>query len=125
MNNKPSITAQYVSTRFDLQDGREWLVTTSDHADGDHLYIVTVWQEDELGRMASCRCKAASCGLLCRHVRYAQVCDSILTHVPMRAIRPVYEGQVEECATCEGEHDAELPCVAMSATAEDRMLARA
>lgn len=116
---KVSIAASYHATRFDLSGGREWLVTTFDHADGEHSYIVTVWHEEENGRMASCRCKAASFGQLCRHIKYVQICDSLLTHEPIRAIRPVYV--VDDCPTCEGEHPADVPCVAMSAEAQDRL----
>lgn len=119
--HKVSIRATYQTTRFDIPEGRDWLVTTFDHADGEHAYVVTIWHEEGLGRMASCRCKAFTFGQLCRHIRYAASCDSVLTNEPLRAIRPVYVKQVEDCGVCEGDHPADMPCVGMLAAAEDRL----
>jgi hypothetical protein len=82
--------AQFHGTRFDLNEGRDWLITTEE----GHAYVVTIWAEEELGRMASCRCKAFTFGQLCRHIIYAQAVDTTLTGAPMRAIRPVpYEAE--------------------------------
>lgn len=87
---KVSICATFHGSRFELAEGREWLVTTYDHADGEHAYIVTVWVEEGLGRMASCRCQAFVFGQLCRHIKYTQLVDTELTRAPVREIRPVY-----------------------------------
>jgi hypothetical protein len=84
-----SICAHFDGNRFDLSEGRDWLVTTFDHENGEHAYVVTVWVEDGLGRMASCRCKAFGFGNVCRHIRYVQLVDSLLTKAPVREIQPV------------------------------------
>lgn len=79
-----TLKAQYNKTRFDLREGREWLVTS-----GDHEYVVTVWTEESLGRMASCRCRAFQFGRVCKHIRFIAKADSYLTGAPMRDIRGV------------------------------------
>ena len=112
----PSITATYQSSRFDLPEGREWLVTSC----SGHSYVVTIWTDEDFGRMASCRCAAFNFGKVCKHIRFAQLADSILTKSPVREIRPVYE-ESDECPRCEGSHPAEMPCAAMGAEAEDRL----
>lgn len=86
-----NICASWNGSRFDLPEGREWLVTTNDNpAERPHAYVVTVWVEEGLGRIASCRCDAFRFGNPCRHIRYAQAVDSILTNAPVREIKPVY-----------------------------------
>jgi hypothetical protein len=77
--------ATYFKTRHDLPQGREWLVTT----ENEHSYVVTVWVEEELGRLASCRCKAFSFGQPCRHIRFVAYADSFLTRAPLREIQRV------------------------------------
>jgi len=86
-----SIGASYAGLRFDLPEGRDWLVTTHDDPSGKpHSYLVTVWVEEGLGRLASCRCGGFKFGRVCRHIRFIQRADSILTRAPVREIRPVY-----------------------------------
>lgn len=87
-----TITARYNMTRFDLPEGREWLVTS----DSGWSYVVLVWTDKRFGRMAKCSCEAGRFGKPCKHVRFIQVADSILTEAPIREIRPVYEGQEAE-----------------------------
>jgi hypothetical protein len=81
-----SICATFDGNRFDLPEGRDWLVTSEE----SHAYVVTVWVEEDLGRMASCRCDGFKFGRCCRHVKYVQVVDSLLTKAPVREIKPVY-----------------------------------
>lgn len=85
------ICASYSATRFDLPEGREWLVTTNDNpAERPHRYLVAVWVEEGLGRIASCQCKAFQFGNPCRHIKYVALVDSILTNAPVRELKPVY-----------------------------------
>jgi hypothetical protein len=81
---KKELKAQYHKTRFDLPEGREWLVTS-----GNHEYMVTVWTEENLGRLASCRCRAFQFGRVCKHIRFIAKCDSYLTGAPVREIKGV------------------------------------
>lgn len=76
-----TMTARYHRTRPDLPQGREWLVNGK--------YIVTVYADAEFGRVATCRCKAFTFGLACKHIGYVQRVDSILTRAPVREIQPV------------------------------------
>lgn len=86
-----NICAAWNGSRFDLPEGREWLVTTNDNpAEKPHRYLVAVWVESELGRVASCQCRAFQFGNPCRHIKYVALVDSILTGAPTREIKPVY-----------------------------------
>jgi hypothetical protein len=79
------LSAQYHKTRFDLSEGREWLV----RSDSGHEYVVTVWVESGLGRIASCRCRAFQFGVVCKHIRFVAKCDSYLTGAPVREVQGV------------------------------------
>jgi hypothetical protein len=81
-----SICAQYHATRFDLPEGRDWLVTGCN----GHSYVVTIWVEEANGRMAKCQCKAFQFGNVCKHLRFIQTVDSLLTKAAVREIKPVY-----------------------------------
>lgn len=86
-----TMQAKFNGLRRDLTEGREWLVTTHDDPSGKgHAYVVTIWVEPELGRVASCQCDGfTKGGRCCRHILFIRVSDSILYNVKCREIRPV------------------------------------
>ena len=49
--------------------------------------MITV--DARFGRTAKCSCKAGRFGLACRHIRFVQGADSVLTGAPVREIREV------------------------------------
>lgn len=75
---------KFLRRRRDLEDGREWLVTSERSG---RTYLVTFYMHDG-HRFGYCTCPAGSRDVFCRHLPYCAKADALL-FAPVREIQAV------------------------------------